>query len=256
MMLGAAEKSAFVPLTDSKDVDCPRKISLASDPFAGWKPQIKSVTLPSGVTVPPVAITAPERSPVGQDDYPPTPNSGLEVSPLPTPPPAYRILALHTIPLPSPPPESEPPYVPPPTPMNKSPGRGVSTPVRKSFDLPPVPVSPGLSPRSASFNHAADSPSSPRAGLATPTGPPKSLPRLMVVTTAYQPTLHDEIGLRTGEILRLLKEFDDEWCLVQRVGRSNAEKGVVPRLCLAERPRMIKNYARISNSIFNGARRK
>jgi hypothetical protein len=78
----------------------------------------------------------------------------------------------------------------------------------------------------------------------------------MAVTTSFQPTLQDEIGLRTGETLRLLKEYDDEWCLVQRVGRPNAEKGVVPRLCLAERPRMIKKYARISNSIFNGARRK
>lgn len=255
-MLGAAEKSAFVPLTDSKDVDCPGKISLSSDPFAGWKPQIKSVTLPSGITVPPVAITAPERSPTAQEEYPPTPNSGLELSPLPTPPPAYRILALHTIPLPSPPAESEPPYVPPPTPMHRSSGGGVSTPVRKSFDLPPAPASPSLSPRSASFNHMADSPSSSRAGVATATGPPKPLPRLMVVTTSFQPALQDEIGLRSGETLRLLKEFDDEWCLVQRVCRPNAEKGVVPRLCLSERPRMIQNCARISNSIFNGARLK
>ena len=260
MMLGsgAAEKSAIVPLTDLEDVDCPRKISLPSDPFAGsgWKPQIKSVTLPSGVTVPPVAITAPERSPMSQDEYPLTPNSGLELSPLPTPPPAYRILALHTIPIPSPPPEKGSPYVPPPTPMHRNPGRRDSTSEYKSFDLPPVPAGPSLSPRSASFNHMADSPSSSQAGFSTATGPPKSLPRLMVVSTPYQPTLHDEIGLRTGETLRLLKEFDDEWCLVQRVGCPNAEKGVVPRLCLSERPPMIKNYAKISNSIFNGARRK
>ena len=256
-MYGAAEKSAFVPFTDSKDVDYPRKISLASDPsdpFAGWRPQLKSVTLPSGVTVPPVAITHPERSPTMQDEFPPTPNSGLEVSPLTTPPPAYRILALNPIPLPSPPAESGYSDVPPPTPMRRSPGRGVSTPVREWFDLPPVP-SPGLSPRSESFNHTAGSTSAPRASLAT-TIMPRSLPRLMVVTTPFQPSLPDELGLRTGETMRLIREFDDEWCLVQRVGRSDAEKGVVPRLCLAERPRMIKNYAGISNSIFNGARRK
>jgi hypothetical protein len=78
----------------------------------------------------------------------------------------------------------------------------------------------------------------------------------MVVTTSFESTRHDELGLRTGETLRLIREFDDEWCLVQRVGRSNAEKGVVPRFCLSERPRAIKNYVRLSNSILSNVRRK
>ncbi|KAH9966543.1 hypothetical protein BC827DRAFT_1094789, partial [Russula dissimulans] len=59
----------------------------------------------------------------------------------------------------------------------------------------------------------------------------------MVVTTSFQPTRDDELTLRTGEIVRLVKDFEDEWCLVQRVGRPDAEKGVVPRFCLSERPR-------------------
>ena len=62
--------------------------------------------------------------------------------------------------------------------------------------------------------------------------------------------------MRAGETLRLLKEFEDEWCLVQRVGRPDAEKGVVPRFCLADRPRVIKNRVSLSGLTFNGVRRK
>ena len=78
----------------------------------------------------------------------------------------------------------------------------------------------------------------------------------MVVTTSFESNLPDELSLRTGETLRLIREYDDEWCLVQRVGRYTADKGVVPRFCLSERPRVVKDYVRFSNSIFNTVRRK
>jgi len=39
-----------------------------------------------------------------------------------------------------------------------------------------------------------------------------------------------------GETVRMLEEFKDRWCLVQRVGRADAGKGVVPRFCLDEQP--------------------
>ena len=221
-----------------------------ADPATRWKPQIRGVTLRSGITVPPIAVTHPERSP---NEFPPTPKSGPSVSPLPSPPPAYRILGLYTIPLPAPPHESEYADIPPPTPMRRSPGKTASTPVRKSFDLPPVP-SP--SPRSASFRCITDTTlPTPRASLAS-LSTPKSLPRLMVVTTSFKSTRHDELELRTGETMRLIREFDDEWCLVQRVGRPGSEKGVVPRFCLSERTRVVKNHVRLSNSIFNSVRRK
>jgi Variant SH3 domain len=226
-----------------------------ADPSVRWKPQIRGVTLRSGVTVPPIAVTHPERSPKVQDEFPPTPKSGPSVSPLPSPPPVHTILGLYPIPLPSFPQESRPADIPPPTPMRRSPRRTASTPVRESFDLPPVP-SP--SPRSASFQYMTDNYPAPtvRASLASLSSSSKSLPRLMVVTTPFESTLQDELALRTGETLRLIREFDDEWCLVQRVGRPDAEKGVVPRFCLSERPRVIKNYVRLSNSIFNNVRRK
>jgi hypothetical protein len=262
-MYGIKEKPAFVSFADATDGDSPRKSAVLNpapaDPSTCWKPQIKSVTLRSGVTVPPIAVTHPERSPKVQDEFPPTPESGPSVSPLPSPPSAHRILGLYNIPLPSSPHESEPAEIPPPTPMHRSPRRAASTPMRESFDLPPVP-SP--SPRSASFQYVADNTPGPaatvRASLASlsGSGSSKSLPRLMVVSTSFESTRPDELGLRTGETLRLIREFDDEWCLVQRVGRPNAEKGVVPRFCLSERPSVVKNYVRLSSSIFNNVRRK
>ena len=253
-MYGIKEKPAFVSFADTADDVSPRKspvlIPTPADPLARWKPQIR------GVTVPPVAVTHAERSPKVQDEFPPTPKSGPIVSPLPSPPPAYRILGLHTIPLPEFPPEGSEIDVPPPTPMHRSPRRTASTPVRESFDLPPVPTP---SPRSASFqHHITDTApaSAPRASLASLSGRKSALPRLMIVTTSFESTRHDELSLRTGETMRLIREFDDEWCLVQPVGRHTAERGVVPRLCLSERPRVVKDYVRFSNSILSTVRRK
>lgn len=252
-MYGIKEKPAFVSFGDTTDDDSPRKSPVLgpapSDPYARWNPLIK------GVAVPPIAVTHPERSPKVQDEFPPTPKSGPLVPPLPSPPPVYRILGLDTIPLPESPQESEPTDIPPPTPMHRSSRRTASAPLRESFDLPPV-LTP--SPRSASFQHITDTIPAPtsRSSL-TSLSSRKSLPRLMIVTTSFDSTRHDELSLRTGETLRLIREFDDEWCLVQRVGRHNTtDRGVVPRFCLSERPRVVKDYVRFSNSIFNTVRRK
>jgi len=84
----------------------------------------------------------------------------------------------------------------------------------------------------------------------------KPLPRLMLVSTSFKPIRDDELAVRAGETLRLLKEFEDEWCLVQRVGRPDAEKGVVPRFCLVDRPRVGKRHGSISGLTSNGGRRK
>jgi hypothetical protein len=250
----SSEKPAFVSFAGSDIVNEYRKPvltpSISSDPYARWVPQIRSVTLPSGVTVPPIAVTAPDRSPTLQDERPPTPNSGPLVPQVPSPPPAYHILGLHSIPVPPSPPESAPIDIPPPTPMHKSPGTTVSAPTRESFDLPPVP-----SPRSESFQSTTSTTSPSRIALATAFAP-KSFPQLMLVTSSFQPARPDELSLRMGETLRLIREFEDEWCLVQRVGRPNAEKGVVPRFCLEERPRIIKNRATVAGFAINGARRK
>lgn len=60
----------------------------------------------------------------------------------------------------------------------------------------------------------------------------------MVVATLYAPTLSDELPVRLGETIRMIEEYEDEWCLVQRVGRTH-ERGVVPRFCLTERQEVI-----------------
>jgi hypothetical protein len=57
----------------------------------------------------------------------------------------------------------------------------------------------------------------------------------MTVATLYIPSLSDELPIRLGETLRMIEEYEDEWCLVQRVRRTD-QRGVIPRFCLIERP--------------------
>ncbi|KAF8921813.1 hypothetical protein CPB85DRAFT_1278 [Mucidula mucida] len=63
---------------------------------------------------------------------------------------------------------------------------------------------------------------------------PHSLPRLMTAITIFTPTHDDELPIAVGDVVHLLLEFADGWCLVQEVGGKDARKGVVPRLCLSE----------------------
>jgi len=58
--------------------------------------------------------------------------------------------------------------------------------------------------------------------------------RLMKVATSYMPKIDDEIAITTGETVRLVKEYEDGWCFIQR---KNSKTGVVPRFCLVERNR-------------------
>lgn len=246
------EKPTLVSLVNARNFDKPRKAwqpHVPSSPV-DWATQVRCVKLPLGVTVPPVAVTAPNRSPVYQEEYPPTPHSGPSVPPYPSPPPTYRVLGLQNVPLPPTPRGTAATVIPPPTPMCRKYSEPVSTPLRASFDLPPVP-----SPRSASFNTSSNVTPAPRTTLAAVFAP-KTLPRLMLVSTTFQPSRDDELAVRAGETLRLLKEFEDEWCLVQRVGRPNAEKGVVPRFCIVDRPRAIKGRVSLSGLTTNGIRRK
>lgn len=66
------------------------------------------------------------------------------------------------------------------------------------------------------------------------------LPRLMIVTTVFTPTMDDELAVEIGEVVRLLSEFQDGWCLIQRVGkRVENVWGVCPKFCLQERKSVI-----------------
>ena len=64
----------------------------------------------------------------------------------------------------------------------------------------------------------------------------KPLPRMMAVVCTFTPSLQDELSISVGEPVTLLEEYEDEWCLVQRVGKADSERGVIPRFCLQEAP--------------------
>lgn len=69
----------------------------------------------------------------------------------------------------------------------------------------------------------------------------------MTVVTLYVPSLSDELLVRLGETLRMIEEYEDEWCLVQRVGQTD-ERGVIPRFCLIERPEIIPRTGKRASS--------
>ncbi|EGN95764.1 hypothetical protein SERLA73DRAFT_186979 [Serpula lacrymans var. lacrymans S7.3] len=60
------------------------------------------------------------------------------------------------------------------------------------------------------------------------------LPRLMVVTSVFEPAMKDELLIKLGETLTMLEEYEDEWCLVRRHDRV---MGMIPCFCLSEPPK-------------------
>jgi len=122
------------------------------------------------------------------------------------------------------------------------------TPAGPSLQITPPPIydgsipSPMVSPRTAASIK-------PKGA----SGVSSKLPRLVVVETTFTTTLHDELAVRVGETLRLLEEYEDEWCLVQRVGPKDTEKGVVPRFCVVDKPEVVhsrksRHIPRLSSS--------
>ena len=96
---------------------------------------------------------------------------------------------------------------------------GPDTPLYKSLS-----IAPSVTPNPKSNTKGGG------AGLAG------SLPRVMIVSSTFVPSLDDELTVRPGELLMMHEEYEDQWCLVQRVGSRSAERGVVPRFCLQEAP--------------------
>lgn len=50
----------------------------------------------------------------------------------------------------------------------------------------------------------------------------------------FSPSMPDELAVKAGEIVRLLKEFDDGWC--KCVSDDLKREGVLPRTCISNRP--------------------
>ncbi|KAL2042420.1 hypothetical protein N7G274_004912 [Stereocaulon virgatum] len=92
---------------------------------------------------------------------------------------------------------------------------------------PNRPVTPaGYSPAVSEFSQT---PMSPGAMANGP--PPSNVHRIQL---DFKPSMDDELGLRAGQLVRLLHEYDDGWALCIRLDRS--QQGVAPRTCLSARP--------------------
>jgi hypothetical protein len=120
---------------------------------------------------------------------------------------------------------------------SSAPGKKSAPPLNVDVGRDAEPTLP--SPlRSASFNPSTKTQSIGSRISSRMSAGAKKLPRLMVVAGLYVPSLSDELSIRLGETVRMVEEYEDEWCLVQRVGRTD-ERGVVPRFCLTERQEVI-----------------
>ncbi|KAL2056368.1 hypothetical protein ABVK25_003391 [Lepraria finkii] len=99
-----------------------------------------------------------------------------------------------------------------PMPLNLSPNR---------------PITPaGHSPAVSEFSQT------PVSSGAMANGPPPS--NVHRIQLDFKPSMDDELGLRAGQLVRLLHEYDDGWALCIRLDRS--QQGVAPRTCLSARP--------------------
>lgn len=102
----------------------------------------------------------------------------------------------------------------------------------------PAPPSPVPSPRrTSSFIKEAPAGFGESGLKPKPSMKGQKLPRKMLVEHTFIPSLADELAVKVGETLSMLEEYEDEWCLVERIGGRFGERGVVPRFCLKERTR-------------------
>ncbi|KII88158.1 hypothetical protein PLICRDRAFT_54014 [Plicaturopsis crispa FD-325 SS-3] len=197
-------------------------------PGTTWVPQIRSTA--SG----PVSVPSPVKKKSSLRTKSKWDKPLTIANPEYSPPPAYngsnRSEAQHYLPPPPPIPSNKTKTAPPPTPPAS---------LKLKTASPFETEAPAPSPRSSSF------PSSQRKST-TSSRADKKLPRLMSVCMTFDPALEDELAIQFGEAVRMLEEYEDEWCLVQRVGKSDAPKGVVPRFCLQERPDVIPAHPPLS----------
>ncbi|KAK6503659.1 hypothetical protein TWF481_008662 [Arthrobotrys musiformis] len=66
------------------------------------------------------------------------------------------------------------------------------------------------------------------------TGGPNSSSPVHRVMVDFKPSMADELELRSGEVVRMLHEYDDGWALCIRLDRT--QQGVCPRTCLSPKP--------------------
>ncbi|OBT83806.1 hypothetical protein VE02_08658 [Pseudogymnoascus sp. 03VT05] len=98
------------------------------------------------------------------------------------------------------------------------------------------PISPGSPPLAAAGLVGAGAVTS---GAASDT-------QLYRVHLDFSPSMPDELRVRAGEIVKLLKEFDDGWCMC--IKEDGSSEGVLPRTCISNSPIAGRSGARRTNS--------
>ncbi|OBT92519.1 hypothetical protein VE01_09495 [Pseudogymnoascus verrucosus] len=71
------------------------------------------------------------------------------------------------------------------------------------------------------------------AGAVTTSGAASNT-NLYRVHLDFTPSMPDELRVRAGEIVKLLKEFDDGWCMC--IKEDGSSEGVLPRTCISNSP--------------------
>lgn len=160
---------------------------------------------------------------------PPTPDTRLEAPP-PTPPASASKFKLEV-----------PTEVPPPLP---SPARSSSFVTTGETSVSPQ-IQEHVSSASR-IGHVKNTSSQSSYSRPPSVTDRAELPRLMTVIDTFTPNLDDELPVKIGDTVRMLEEFQDGWCTVQHLGKYNAARGAVPKLCLQER-RSIVPTRKISN---------
>ncbi|KAF2108302.1 hypothetical protein BDV96DRAFT_605679 [Lophiotrema nucula] len=116
------------------------------------------------------------------------------------------------------------------------------TPTPQVIDAPPtinfdgVPPSPAWTEDIPASPGPAPTGPPPVAAAGGKSGGPSAAPVNNVhrVQLDFKPSMNDELGLRGGQLVRMLHEYDDGWALCIRMDRS--QQGVVPRTCLSKHP--------------------
>ncbi|KAF9266484.1 hypothetical protein L218DRAFT_996666 [Marasmius fiardii PR-910] len=241
-----------VPLVNG---ELPRHVQAARE-GKRWLKSLSQVGMsekPAETTPPPTyAIVSGHRPSKSADARPSGPPPGI---PLPPTPPETIVVRPPTPPMP--PVKGKKPKLSPP-PLSKP--TELPTVPSSRFSLSPLPKTPGSSAdplpspaRINSFVHQqGEIPAEIKLGTSKDGLP---LPRLMSVINTFTPSLEDEMLIHIGDTIRMLEEYTDGWCLVQRIGKSDAPRGVVPRFCLVERQSTQTTRRNIIKSIQASAKR-
>lgn len=110
----------------------------------------------------------------------------------------------------------------PPRPVSPNPNPYYVQPPQPSYNNAIMDAAPSLAPPGAGYVGA-------RPASANSFRPQSSANEMAMVKVLYIPTLPDELSITTGEVVHVVKAYDDGWALC---ANARGEQGVVPLECL------------------------